>query len=516
MPQYGGVFRRAEIPAKALNFLDNPPQEVCRIICSAYNKLLDWEFEGGTRAFRKPGPSLAKSWTVSGDGTVWTFKLQEGVKFHDGAPFTSADVKANGDYWLNPGKYGPPQASYFNPYVQSVEAPDPLTIVLKLKAPTPILLDNLSLGWMMMAPKRGLEQGVEWFNTNAIGTGPFKWNASKWERGISYHLDRNPNYWEEGLPYLDGIVVYGIPDTAAQIAAFETKKIDSVKDLTPSQRQALLQRYGAAIQDTALPGFAFEYLIYNVRKPPFENVKVRQALHLWMDRAQYREKTWQGEGYLGSWIEPNHYPGYGTPIEELVKSELALRPDKTEARAKAKQILAEAGYTDFSKFGKIRVLPFRNIGIPLAGAQVAAAQLRELGFDAVVESKEALAFTQALGAGDFEVTYYNGGVGYSAPDSILDRYLGSKGQRNYSGLVDTTLDNYIRQVTTTADKARRQKLMAEMEQYLMTGQNATHLMFYRVRTVQEWNWLRGHRYISTYQEEMNTRTWLASDAPTRK
>jgi peptide/nickel transport system substrate-binding protein len=514
MPQYGGVLRRAEVPPKVLTFLDNVPQEGAIIISPVYNKLVDREFEGGTPLFRKIGPSLAKTWDVSPDGTVWTFRLQAGVRFHDGTPFTSADVKATYDHFLNPGNAGPPGRSYISPFVASVEAPDPGTLVLRLKTPTPVLLDNLSVGWAMIAPKKYLDQGIDWFVGNAIGTGPFRWNATKWERGISHQVDRNPDYWETGLPYLDGIITYGISDPAARIAAFETKKVDQVKGVSRTQRQELIQRYGSTVRAVDLPGEAFEYLQYNTRKPPFDNVKVRQALNLWIDHSQFREKVWQGEGYLGSWIEPHIFPGYGTPLDQLVKTELALQPDKTAARKRAKELLAEAGFADLSKF-RVRVLPFRPTGTYLAGAQVAAAQLREIGFDAVLETKEALAMTQALSAGDYEVSYYSGGVGYSAPDAVLGRYLSSKGQRNYSALVDATLDRLIGDINTL-DPEKRRKAMRDVELYLLTGQNALHLVLYQQRTVLEGAYLRGHRYIEQGAEEMNTRTWLTADAPTRK
>jgi peptide/nickel transport system substrate-binding protein len=288
-----------------------------------------------------------------------------------------------------------------------------------------------------------------------------------------------------------------------------------VVDITANQVEELIKRHGDAIRPVALPGFAFEYLILNARKPPFDNVKVRQALYLWMDRAQFREKAFQGKGYLTSWIDPVHYPGYGTPEAELAKTELGYQPNKSAARARAKELLAEAGYPDLSKF-QTRVLPFRNQGTALVGGQVAVAQLRELGFDAVLDAKEALAFTEALGRGDFEVSYYNGGVGYSAADSILTRYLSSKGQRNYSGLVDTTLDNLIQRVLASPDLAQHKTRTAELEKYLLTGQNATQVMMYRQRTELEWKYLRGHRYLSGYQEHMNIRTWLAQDAPGRR
>jgi peptide/nickel transport system substrate-binding protein len=514
MPQYGGVFRRGDPPLKVLSFLDNVPMETLTIVTPVYNKLVDWQFEGATYQFRKVEGSPAKSWEVSQDGRAWTFRLREGVKFHDGSPFTSADVKATYDHYLNPGQAGPPARSYISPFVASVEAPDPQTVVLKLKALTPVLLDNLAVGWVMIAPKKYLDQGIDWFQTNAIGTGPFKWNVAKWERGISFQVDRNPDYWDAGLPYLDTIVTLAMTDAAVRVAAFETKKIDQVKQLTRGQNQDIVRRYGDALHAIDLAGDEFQFFMYNTRKPPFDNAKVRQALFLWIDRLQFREKSQQGGGFIGSWIEPNTFPGFGTTYEELSKTQLAYQPDKTAARKRAKELLAEAGYADLNRF-KIRVTPFRNFGTYLPSGEIAAAQLREMGFDAALEPMEALALTQALGAGNFDLVTYAGGIAYSAPDAILGRYVASKGQRNYSGLTDENLDRLIAQVNTL-DAEKRKRAMAELEQYLLTGQNATHLLFFIQRTVLEWNYLRGHRYIEGNYEERNTRTWLASDAPGRK
>lgn len=517
MPQYGGVLRLGGFAPKILSVLDNAARETATAVSPVYDRIVRWKFEGGTKQFRTYAPALAKSWDVSADGTVWTFHLEEGVKLHDGSPLTSADVKASLDHYLNPGDAGPPARSYVKPLVASVDAPDPQTVVLHLKGPSGVLLNNLALGWVMVVPKKFLDQGIEWFQTNAVGSGPYRWVPDKWERGVSHFVERNPDYWMEGLPYLDGVQTFAIPDIAARIAAFEAKKIDQLDAASFSQVDGLEKRYGDQVRVIRVPSMSFEQIFVNSEVEPFNDVRVREALYLWLDRPVFLQKRQQGQGFPGDWIEPTTFPGLGTSRDELRANNLAHQEDKTKARARAKEILAQAGYDDLGKY-TIRVVPGRPQPVVgyLEGGQVLVSQLREMGFDAQLVTKERLAVVKSYRSGDYDVAYEGGGVGYKSPEAILSRYLGNGGQRLYTRLEDPVLGDLIPQVYTAVDPVRRQDLIRRIDEYLQTGRNGKYLMFYKQRAVVEWEHLRGYRYLTSNQEHVNLRTWLTKSAPGRK
>ena len=186
---------------------------VGQVAAKVYDGLLEYGFD------LKPIPSLAQSWTIADDGRTITFRLRPGVKFHDGRPFTSADVQFSVMEVLK--KVHPRGINTFAE-VTAVETPDPMTAVFRLAKPAPYIMSALSGYESPMLPKHIFEQGDIRTHQNAnnpIGTGPFKF--VEWRRGEFVRLDRNPDYWKPGLPYLDRVVVRFIGDTATRAAALE-------------------------------------------------------------------------------------------------------------------------------------------------------------------------------------------------------------------------------------------------------------------------------------------------------
>lgn len=169
----------------------------------------------------KPQPGLAESWSVSADGLTYTFKLQKGVKWHDGQALTSADVVFSVDKFLRTvhARVRP----ILNKYVASITAPDDLTVTFTLKEPFAPFISLFGTDNILVIPKHLYDADTNYANNPAnqhpIGTGPFMFD--KWERGSSIVLVRNPNYWKAGLPKLDKIVFNVIPDSASRAVAFE-------------------------------------------------------------------------------------------------------------------------------------------------------------------------------------------------------------------------------------------------------------------------------------------------------
>jgi len=168
----------------------------------------------------KPRPELAKSWQISPDGLTYTFELQQGVKWHDGKPFTSADVVFSIDKMLR--EVHVRTRAVINKYMASIRAVNDSTVEIKLKEPFPPFISMFETGTMPMMPKH-IYDGTDYRNNPAnqkpVGTGPFM--LKEWKKGAYIKLAKNPNYWKKGKPYLDELVFYVIPDSASRAVAFE-------------------------------------------------------------------------------------------------------------------------------------------------------------------------------------------------------------------------------------------------------------------------------------------------------
>jgi peptide/nickel transport system substrate-binding protein len=195
---------------------------------------------------------LAKSWTVSDDYLTYIFKLHEGVKFHDGSELTSADVKASLDRIVAPpeGVIGP-RRSYYE-MIKSIEAPDRDTVVFRLRHPSPSFLAMLAHPANFIYAKKYLDHAPQYYKAHAVGTGPFK--LKNYVRGSYIELERNPDYWKKGLPYLDGITYFIIKDTSARAKTLRSGRVDmELRFLPRAEVDSIKEQLGDKIV-VAAPG----------------------------------------------------------------------------------------------------------------------------------------------------------------------------------------------------------------------------------------------------------------------
>src|SRR5919108_2140291 len=220
---------------------------------------------------------LAKSWSVSADALTYTFTLHEGVTFHDGSPLTSADVKASWDRMVFPpeGVVSPRRGNY--PMVKSIEAPDPYTAVFHLHYPSPSFLTNIAHPANFIYAKKYLDQDQQWYKKNAMGSGPFK--LKQYVHGASLEVERNPKYWKQGLPYMDGIKYYVITDDGARAKALRSDRVDvEFRGFPPAEVEAITAQMGNKVT-VAYPGKPGHWgIAFNVDKKPFDDERVRRAM----------------------------------------------------------------------------------------------------------------------------------------------------------------------------------------------------------------------------------------------
>jgi peptide/nickel transport system substrate-binding protein len=243
-----------------------------------YNQLVQFDPLDPTKVI----PDIAERWEMAPDGKSYTFSLHKGVKFHDGKVLTSADVKVSLDRVREPPSgVVSPRAEAFAA-VEEIQTPDEATVIIRLSRPNPSLLDNLAQGWMAIYPKHVLEKEGD-MKKAVVGTGPFK--LKRYTRGVSIELEKNPDYFVKGRPYLDGITLYIIPDFGTAYAAFRTKRLLYMSfqlESTAHQAQAELAKQ---IVIQKVPGLSMRPVLnFNTTRKPWDDVRVREAVSLVLDR----------------------------------------------------------------------------------------------------------------------------------------------------------------------------------------------------------------------------------------
>jgi peptide/nickel transport system substrate-binding protein len=258
---------------------------------SLYNGLvaLDKDF--------KPMPDLADSWTVSDDGKTYTFKLHPGVKWHDGKPFTAADVKFTVEQLLL--KFHARTKTGLEPVLAGIDTPDDLTVVFRFKTPYAPLLQQLNVIEAPILPKH-LYEGADPQNNPAnlkpVGTGPFKF--VEYKKGQQVTLERNPDYFKPGLPRFDKLIFSIIPETATAMVAFERGEVDYV-GVPGAEVERVSKLPGVTVgRSPAGAGGAFcvQTVIPNLERAPLDKPAVRQALNLAIDRERIVKQVLFGQG----------------------------------------------------------------------------------------------------------------------------------------------------------------------------------------------------------------------------
>jgi peptide/nickel transport system substrate-binding protein len=390
-------------------------------------------------------PGLATDWTISDDGLTYTFKLRSGVKFHDGSAFTSEDVQASIERIVDPATASPVKANF--EIVESIDTPDDQTVVITLSVPyAPFLAQLASQNSAIVPSEAGDELGTE-----PDGTGSFK--LSSWEINQEVDLVKNPDYWDEGKPYLDGITFTFLEDANARVAALQSRRIDFLYRM-PEELVPVLQ----AESDIAVNGGAgtgsWYYWALNPHEGPTADVEVRQALYWAIDREQLVALCRPGAAWAHSsgFVPPDHWAGVTDEIY-------------TYDAAKAKELLADAGYTDGFPI-EIWVLTGRASYNCMAEAL--QAQLAQVGVDATIELHEIgdmTAATEHLRDGEFQ-SMMLGLVGTLDPDIRVQQTFVTGGGSNLMDFSDDEIDRLAAEAQATTDQGERGDLYRELQRRL--------------------------------------------------
>src|SRR5215813_13257865 len=286
---------------------------------------------------------LAEKWSWQDNYRNLVFFLRKDVKWHDGKPFTSKDVKFTFDVLREapdaPAKLriNPRKDWYAN--VEAVEAPETHTVVFRLKRPQPSLLMMLASGY---TPIYAAHVPPASYRTSCVGTGPFK--VKEWRKGQYVDYVKNPDYFVKGRPYLDSLRYVVIKERGTRIAALQAGQLDvSFAGETTKTAAEQLKKAVPQLVVTTVAQTVSDNIIMNTKKPPFDNLKVRQAVSDAIDRRAIIQAVHQGGAVPGASMQPRPYGVWGLLENELIGLPGYGKPEDIKARAR--KLLAEAGFT---------------------------------------------------------------------------------------------------------------------------------------------------------------------------
>jgi peptide/nickel transport system substrate-binding protein len=436
-------------------------------------------------------PELADTWDISDGGKTITFHLHQGVKWHDGVPFSSVDVKYTIERIMNPPKgMVSPRRPVFNALIKRVEAPDPATVVVYGKGPSGLLLPLFANGHNVIIPKHIVEKDpVNALKTVVVGTGPFRLKEPPTTTLWKY--ERNPDYFKKDLPYLDEIEIHLITDPQALVAAILSKRVywsdvfahaNMDRDLAKSTAQQ-----NPNIIHTANPGLVVSHLAMQSEKPPFDDVRVRQALSEAIRREAIAELGNQS-GAVGT----GNYPvGPWAMPREMRAQLIGYGPDMAKRIAHAKALLAayekEKGKIDWSK---IKIQCSSNIKFSCENAQVVQQLLRKINVNIELEPMLVAQHRGNEVSGNFLLSVLGAAVDFDDPIDTFGQWFVTNGGRWYQRSSVPELDKLFEQQQFMADPEARKQVVWEMDKLAMNDAAYVILHWFDLHHVR-WNFVKG-------------------------
>ena len=240
----------------------------------------------------EPQPKLAMSWTHSEDFKNWSFELRPGVKFHDGTPFNAQAVKENFDRQKDPANKC--RCAFYIAFIHDVQVVDDLTVVYNLNDPSvnlPAILTQQGVNFTIQSPTAWKTRGDD-YNRNPVGTGPYV--LKSWTAGDRMVLEKNPDYWNKGRPYLDRITLKPLPDAQSRFASLQSGEADIVWDDEYDPDNIQRAQKDPKLTVHTYEGSGAAVTAFNTKTPPLDDVRVRQALVMALDRKKWSQATTNG------------------------------------------------------------------------------------------------------------------------------------------------------------------------------------------------------------------------------
>jgi len=462
----GGILRIHLIDSPASMSIHEESTVVAeRPVMAVFNNLVIFDQHIPQNSMATIRPELATGWSWNEDGTALTFKLRHGVKWHDGKPFTAADVKCTWDLLTGRSadrlRVNPRKVWYVNLTEVKTNGDDEVAFVLKRPQPAFIML--LASG---MSPVYPCHVPAAQMRQHPIGTGPFKFVEFKPNESI--RLTKNPDYWKPGLPYLDGIEYTVSRNRSTVILSF----IAGQYDLTfagsvsvPLMHDIEKQRPDATC---ILPGGSVSTnLVVNREKPPFDNADLRRAMALTLDRKSFIDILTEGTGLPAAAMQPPQGEAqggqWGLP-RDMLETLPGYDPDVAKNRAAARAIMQKLGYGPDHRL-KVTVVtrdipPYRDPAVILID------QLKQIYIDGELQPIDTTQWYPTMMRKDYTVALNLTGTYVDDPDAMLYENYACGGVGNYGGYCNPEVDKMIDRQSLEPDQEKRKHLVWEIEKRL--------------------------------------------------
>src|ERR1700720_1395715 len=383
----------------------------------------------------EPQPKLALSWTPSEDFKTWTFKLRPGVKFHDGTPFNAQAVKENFDRQKDPANKC--RCAFYIAYIHDVQAPDELTVVYNLSDPAanlPAVLTLQSSNNVVHSPTAWKTKGEE-YNRNPVGTGPYI--LKSWTAGDRMVLEKNPDYWSKGHPYLDRIILNTLPDAQSRFASLQSGEADIIWDDEADADNLQRAQKDPKMTVHSYAGSGAAVVAFNTKAPPFDDVRVRQALVMAIDRKKMSQALTNGLA------RPATNP-YGDGSWVKCKDDGALPNDVEKAKALIK---------DYGKPVEFKML-FTATPRGRAGGQVLQQFWKQVGANMEIEQIDQATIVPRAFMRQFQLTPWRI-VDLADPDPQMYANFPTGSPVALANYSNPELDKLLEHARVTADPEKR-------------------------------------------------------------
>ena len=457
----GGILRLSHFDSPAsMSILEEATRAALQPMMGVFNNLVMYRQDVAQSSLQTVIPDLATRWTWSEDGKELTFPLRQGVKWHDGKPFTAADVKCTWDLLMGKGsdklRINPRKSWYSN--VVEVTTRGDYEVTFHLKRPQPAILTLLASGWSPVypchVPAREMRQ-------RPIGTGPFKFVEFKPNESIK--VTRNPDYWKPGRPYLDGIEYTIMREIAPRNLAFFAGKFDAAPlGVTPPTLKDFKEQAPQAICEMTAVNVPRTMLI-NLHKPPFDNPELRRAMVLSVDREAFNTIINLGKRPNGATMLPPPEGVWGMP-PDVLHTMPGYGPDVAANRAEAKKIMEKLGYGPDKHLG-IK-LSTRDIPAWRTPAVLLSSQLKEIYIDAELDIVDTTQWYPKVMRKDYTVGAVPMETGVDDPDQMFYENFYTGAARNYAGYSDPEFDKLVDQQSMEPDPAKRKAIVWQAERKL--------------------------------------------------
>jgi peptide/nickel transport system substrate-binding protein len=443
-------------------------------LMGVFNNLVLFDQHVAQNSLASIVPDLASDWAWDETGAALTFHLRQGVKWHDGKPFTAADVKCTWDALSGKAV----EKFRVNPRKSWYRALDEITtngdyeVTFHLKRLQPYLIALLASG---QSPVYPCHVPLRDMRSHPIGTGPFKFVEYKPNEHI--RVVRNPDYWKPNRPYLDGIETTIIPSVSTRLLSFVAGNFDIIQPTIPQlqdlRKQAPQAQCGVVMDNNSRD------LLINRAKPPFDSFELRRAMVLSLDRQAFIDILAEGQGAVGGSILPPPDGVWGMPPDVLY-SLPGYGPDVTKNRAEARDIMQKLGYGP-DKHLAVKVSA-RDVPGYRDAAVIAISQLREVYIDGELEPIDTANWFPRIIRKDYTVGVTVAEGGLDEPDQKFYETYVCGADRNYTGYCNEETDRLIDQQSMEADPVKRRKLVWDVERKLAEDASRPVLLYSRFAT----------------------------------